>query len=128
MPPRRSGRNANAVVADKGATKQIKDEETDENESTEPSNSAIKATKAVIAKKAVTVTKKTTTVKRKLKDEGEEEEDEEGITEKKVTKKRKTKEEKDAETMPLVDRTLVSTLKKAVHIGAHVSAAGGTYV
>ncbi|SPJ80161.1 probable AP endonuclease [Fusarium torulosum] len=42
----------------------------------------------------------------------------------KVTKKRKTKA-KDEDATPLADRTSVSTLTPAMHIGAHVSAAGG---
>ncbi|KAL2684955.1 hypothetical protein Neosp_006048 [[Neocosmospora] mangrovei] len=41
----------------------------------------------------------------------------------KVTKKRKTKKEEDS--TPLADRTDVSSLKPTMHIGAHVSAAGG---
>ncbi|KAI8690592.1 AP-endonuc-2 domain-containing protein [Fusarium sp. Ph1] len=41
----------------------------------------------------------------------------------KVTKKRKTKKEEDS--TPLADRTAISSLKPAMHIGAHVSAAGG---
>ena len=52
-------------------------------------------------------------------------EDEKDADEKKAPKKRKTKEEKEAEAMPLAARTLVATLKKAMHIGAHVSGAGG---
>lgn len=40
-------------------------------------------------------------------------------------KKRKTEKAKDEDTMPLADRTAVSSLKKAMFIGAHVSAAGG---
>jgi len=39
-------------------------------------------------------------------------------------KKRKTKV-KDEDVMPLAERTVVSTLKKAMYIGAHVSGAGG---
>ena len=42
----------------------------------------------------------------------------------KVTKKRRTKKEQDS--TPLADRTAVSSLKPAMHIGAHVSAAGGS--
>lgn len=38
------------------------------------------------------------------------------------TKKRKTKDE---DAMPLAQRTTVATLAKGMHIGAHVSAAGG---
>lgn len=60
--------------------------------------------------------------KRKAKTEDDDNEDAE---EKKVPKKRKTKEEKEAEAMPLVARTLIGSLKKAMHIGAHVSGAGG---
>jgi len=41
----------------------------------------------------------------------------------KPKRKRKTKEEKEAEAMPLVERTL----GHALHIGAHVSAAGGVH-
>lgn len=42
-------------------------------------------------------------------------------------KKRKTakKENKDEDMAPLAERTAVSSLKKAMYIGAHVSAAGG---
>ncbi|POR35366.1 DNA-(Apurinic or apyrimidinic site) lyase 1 [Tolypocladium paradoxum] len=43
----------------------------------------------------------------------------------KAAKKRKTRAAKEAETMPLAERTAVSSLKKAMYIGAHVSAAGG---
>ena len=39
--------------------------------------------------------------------------------------KKRTKKEKNEDTMPLADRTAVSSLKKAMYIGAHVSAAGG---
>ncbi|RFN42576.1 ap endonuclease 1 [Fusarium flagelliforme] len=42
----------------------------------------------------------------------------------KATKKRKTKA-KDEDATPLANRTAVSELKPAMHIGAHVSAAGG---
>ena len=45
----------------------------------------------------------------------------------KVTKKRKTKA-KDEDATPLANRTAVSELKPAMHIGAHVSAAGGAYI
>jgi AP endonuclease-1 len=57
------------------------------------------------------------------------EDDEDGDEDKakKITKKRKTKEDKEAEAMPLAARTAVGTLKHAMHIGAHVSAAGGGF-
>ncbi|KND90396.1 DNA-(apurinic or apyrimidinic site) lyase 1 [Tolypocladium ophioglossoides CBS 100239] len=45
----------------------------------------------------------------------------------KAPKKRKTQAGKDAASMPLAERTAVSSLKKAMYIGAHVSAAGGTF-
>lgn len=45
----------------------------------------------------------------------------------KVTKKRKVKGKED-DTMPLADRTPVSSLKKAMYIGAHVSGAGGMFI
>jgi AP endonuclease-1 len=61
--------------------------------------------------------------KRKAKTEGDG--DEKAAEEHKVKKKRKTKEEKEAEAMPLAERTVIGTLKKAMHIGAHVSGAGG---
>lgn len=45
----------------------------------------------------------------------------------KPAKKRKTTKAKDEDAMPLADRTAVSSLKKGMYIGAHVSAAGGTF-
>jgi AP endonuclease-1 len=41
-------------------------------------------------------------------------------------KKRKTKAKDEDNAMPLAERTAVSSLKKAMYIGAHVSAAGGS--
>ena len=44
----------------------------------------------------------------------------------KAPKKRKTKAAKaDEPTMPLAERTPIASLKKAMYLGAHVSAAGG---
>ncbi|TLD11988.1 uncharacterized protein PgNI_03095 [Pyricularia grisea] len=40
-------------------------------------------------------------------------------------KRQKTTKGKNEDTMPLAERTVVSTLKRAMYIGAHVSAAGG---
>jgi AP endonuclease-1 len=65
--------------------------------------------------------------KRKTKTEDDEEDDEEDADDTKAKKKRKTKEEKEAEAMPLAVRTVIGTLKKAMHIGAHVSGAGGIF-
>ncbi|KAM0133879.1 hypothetical protein ACHAO1_006001 [Botrytis cinerea] len=159
MPPRRSGRNANAAISDVPTTgvspaatkkggKDIKNEDTevlklaansirtkakedsgnledaDEGEEEKKAIDIPKTAKIVnVKKEAAVATKNKAPVKRKLKEE--EDEGEEDREEKKTTKKRKTKEEKEAESMPLAERTLVSTLKKAVHIGAHVSGAGG---
>jgi AP endonuclease 1 len=80
--------------------------------------------KAVLEEEKAPKPKKAS-AKRKPKAEDDDEEDDEG--EKKVTKKRKTKEEKEAENMPLAPRTAIGTLKKAMHIGAHVSGAGGSF-
>lgn len=64
--------------------------------------------------------------KRKVKTEdGEAQDGIEEKVEKKVVKKRKTKEEKEAELVPLASRTDVSTLKRKMYIGAHISGAGG---
>jgi len=68
------------------------------------------------------IPKQKTPAKRKVKAE-----DGADDTDRKTPKKRKTKEEKEAETMPLTARTVVATLKKAMHIGAHVSGAGGKF-
>ncbi|KAH7364697.1 xylose isomerase-like protein [Rhexocercosporidium sp. MPI-PUGE-AT-0058] len=76
-------------------------------------------TETVVEEKALKPKK---VVKRKVKDEHEENEEPD---ENKSKKKRKTKEEKEAETMPLAARTAVASLKSAMHIGAHVSGAGG---
>lgn len=43
-------------------------------------------------------------------------------------KKRKTAKEKEEDAMPLVERTAIEKLPKAMYIGAHVSAAGGMYL
>ncbi|KAM0437425.1 hypothetical protein ACHAPT_001787 [Fusarium lateritium] len=85
-----------------------------------------KVTKAVgAASKAVEKTKslvsKTVT---KRKAEPEPEIDAPAAPAAKVTKKRKTKA-KEEDATPLADRTAISSLKPAMHIGAHVSAAGG---
>jgi AP endonuclease-1 len=43
----------------------------------------------------------------------------------KGVKKRRTKAEKEEDAMPLAPRTAVASLQNQMHIGAHVSAAGG---
>ncbi|KAI1345226.1 xylose isomerase-like protein [Xylariaceae sp. FL0016] len=63
-------------------------------------------------------------VKQELAEEVDEKE--EVIEQPKAAKKRKTKGKGKAEDeMPLAERTAISSLKKAMHIGAHVSSAGG---
>lgn len=63
-------------------------------------------------------------------DEADDQEDEavkeeEEDKKKPAPKKRKTAKAKDEDMAPLAQRTAVSSLKKAMFIGAHVSAAGG---
>jgi AP endonuclease-1 len=65
---------------------------------------------------------KKVTTKRKAKTQ---EEDAGQEKESATKKKRKTKEEKEAENVPLAARTPIVTLKKSMHIGAHVSGAKG---
>lgn len=62
--------------------------------------------------------------KRKVKTEEEDGEAEAQETPK-VKKPRKTKEQKEEEMVPIASRTAISTLKRKIYIGAHVSAAGG---
>lgn len=75
---------------------------------------------SVKSKFAPEVKNKKAPAKRKAKKEDEDEGEDT-----KVKKKRKTKEEKEEEAMPLAARTAVASLKKTMHIGAHVSGAGG---
>lgn len=42
-----------------------------------------------------------------------------------AAKRRKTKAEKEEENMPLAARTVITSMKRAMYIGAHVSGAGG---
>jgi AP endonuclease-1 len=115
----------------RSATQKVKYEDASDDEIIASSKSAVKAKKTSSNKKGAATANKKVSAKRKLKEEDEDEDDEEEeelekiTVEKKVVKKRKTKEEKEAESMPLAERTLVTTLKKAMHIGAHVSGAGG---
>jgi AP endonuclease-1 len=88
--------------------------------SEKPKINSVKS-KAILEEAQIPKQKKASS-KRKAKTE---EEDDDDTEEKKVPKKRKTKEEKEAEAMPLAARTLIGSLKKAIHIGAHVSSAGG---
>ena len=95
----------------------------DEALNTPTKSSAAPKINSVKPKTVVDPKQKKSPAKRKAKTEDDEEE---GNTDnKKAPNKRKTKEEKEAEAMPLAIRTLIGGLKKAMHIGAHVSGAGG---
>lgn len=109
--------------------KRVKKEEHSDEDNTEtpkkpagPKINKVKS-KAVLEEEANSKLKKTP-AKRKVKAEDDEDEE---ADKGKAKKKRKTKEEKEAEAMPLAARTVISTLKKSMHIGAHVSGAGGIY-
>lgn len=74
------------------------------------------------------VSVRTKVAKRKVKEEDKDEEDyesEEAKPKKRKTTKGKGKK-KDEDMAPLVARTVVTSLKRAMYIGAHVSSAGGT--
>ena len=114
------------VSPTKSAKKKIKkevdiDEEEDDTQETPVVPKINRVKSKTVVKEETEQKPKKTPAKRKAKTE----EDEDDADDTKVKKKRKTKEEKEAEAMPLATRTVVSTLKQAMHIGAHVSAAGG---
>ncbi|KAM3084797.1 DNA-(apurinic or apyrimidinic site) lyase [Clarireedia jacksonii] len=121
-------------TAKRSAAKKVKYEDSSDDEIIASSTIAIKAKQTNSNKKGAATANKKAPAKRKLKEEDEDEDEDEEerevgkvTAEKRVTKKRKTKEEKEAENMPMAERTLVTTLKKAMHIGAHVSGAGGVH-
>lgn len=136
MPPRKSPRNRAAAPIQEAQDKVV-----------EKVNSATtKAKKAIKAEsKAETITqqkpKATATAagkKRKAAEvkveageeehecdsHGEDDADEEEDNKPKP-KKRRTKKDKEDDAMPLAERTAVSSLNRAMYIGAHVSGAGG---
>ena len=100
------------------------DEKRKEGPSISPAQIKINSVKSKVALENAPKQKKAP-AKRKAKTEDVD--DEEGADDTKAKKKRKTKEEKEAEAMPLAARTAIGTLKKAMHIGAHVSGAGGRF-
>ncbi|OLN88573.1 DNA-(apurinic or apyrimidinic site) lyase 1 [Colletotrichum chlorophyti] len=118
MPPRTSARRK-AQVVDK-----TKVEEENTTKANGPKNTTVAAANA-----KADAGKKTST-KRKVEPQDEhescgscaEEEEEKPVKKRKTAAKGKAK--KDDE-MPLADRTAVSSLKRAMYIGAHVSGAGG---
>lgn len=78
------------------------------------------------SKSKVEVTSKAPSKRKSTAGEDEDFENHIPAEEEKPAKKPKTKtgEEKN---MPLAERTAVSSLKKAMYIGAHISSAGGSY-
>ena len=131
---RRSSRKAEVTIVDdniksspvpprtppKGVKLKVESSETVVAISDKPSKPIIKRVKA---KSVLEASEPSTTKsgKRKVKTE----DGEETADSTQTKKKRKTKEEKEAEAMPLAARTAVGSLEKLMHIGAHVSAAGG---
>lgn len=147
--PRRSGRNTDTQVTETNSTEAVVSpkkgrvlvkveaaaEVVTKVEEPSPAKSLRKKVKAEIAsesesldtapKALADIKTKQKAPKRKAKTEdGDEDED---AHDKKTPKKRKTKGEKEAEAMPLAVRTVIATLKHAMHIGAHVSGAGGEF-
>lgn len=88
---------------------------------TKDTNGAPKAPK--LEKKTEKPTPKKAAPKRKAEPEDDEEKAEK--PQKAAPKKRKTAKVKEEDAMPLAERTAVSSLGKAMYIGAHVSGAGG---
>lgn len=124
MPPRKSPRNQAPTVVQKTA----------ENVAEKVNGAAVKTKKAIKTEaEPVAATQQKQRQKRKTAEVKAEEEElecdshaeEEDEEDKPKPKKRKTKKEKEDEAMPLAERTVVSSLKKAMYIGAHVSGAGG---
>ncbi|KAK3941579.1 xylose isomerase-like protein [Diplogelasinospora grovesii] len=136
---RKSARNAAAVVKEKEEVVDTTTVATKVTGTRGKKSTAIAKTEVEVVKKKVAAVAKPST-KRKaaaaVKDEAESDDDErckhddedEPEAKKPPPKKRKTKAEKEAEDMvPLAARTAVSSLKKAMYIGAHVSGAGGVH-
>ncbi|TQN73973.1 DNA-(apurinic or apyrimidinic site) lyase 1 [Colletotrichum shisoi] len=120
MPPRTSARRkAQAVVETKVEETTTTTTRTNGTKST---SIAVTQTKSTAAKKPV--------IKRKTASDDEhescgscaEKDEEKPAKKRKTAAKGKAKKEDD---MPLADRTVVPSLKKAMYIGAHVSGAGG---
>jgi len=112
----------NATVEPAGAEKEdaaevnTKPKKSRANSKTKPKQEDVESEEAPLTPK------KPAKGKRKAKVEEEVDGD---IEEKKTKKKRKTKEDKEEAAVPLASRTDVSTLKRKIFVGAHVSASGG---
>lgn len=137
MPPRKSLRNRVAAVTQPAEDTVVEEVNGAATKAKKPTKADPEA-KAVIDQKPAKKTPAAASKKRKaaqpkVKAEEEEHEcdshgeeaDEEEEKAKPTPKKRKTKKEKEDEAMPLAKRTVVSTLKRPMYIGAHVSGAGG---
>ncbi|KAF4629447.1 hypothetical protein G7Y89_g8699 [Cudoniella acicularis] len=109
----------------KSEKQKVKPEPVSEDETSEIEQKSTKVKINRVKAKAVEEEKVVKPKKAPAKRKAKTEDDEDDAEEVKTRKKRKTKEDKEAETMPLAERTAIGTLKKAMHIGAHVSGAGG---
>lgn len=104
---RRTTRQASQAAT--AVTKEV-DIETNGNTESSPRIPQAKATKRKAAKAVVEEQQETETAV--VKDEAK-------------SKKRKTTKDKAEDAVPLAERTVISSLKKSMYIGAHVSSAGG---
>ncbi|RYP22296.1 hypothetical protein DL767_009084 [Monosporascus sp. MG133] len=112
--PRRPARHAS-----KAAAVEIKEIETE-------ANGTIESTKA-LSKAKVTKRKITQVVVEEERETAIVGKGAPAVEEAKPKKKRKSAKEKAEEAIPLAKRTAVSSLKKSMYIGAHVSSAGGVH-
>ncbi|OHE96966.1 apurinic endonuclease [Colletotrichum orchidophilum] len=119
MPPRTSARRkAQAVVETK-----VEETTTTKTKGAKSTTVAASKTKSMTAKKPAAKRKAASDDEHESCGSGAEEEEEKPAKKRKTTTaKGKAKKEDD---MPLADRTAVSSLKRAMYIGAHVSGAGG---
>lgn len=100
-------------------------------EDAEAKPSAAKSSAAAKAlgkiKEAASKAKAKVVPKRKAEPEPEPGPETNGEVPKAAKRRKTTKAAKETDTMPLAERTAVSSLKKTMYIGAHVSAAGGAF-
>ncbi|KAG4217301.1 hypothetical protein PC116_g34218 [Phytophthora cactorum] len=128
MPPRQSSRLKKAI-ADTAASVSTPTNGTSKSKVANL-KAEVRATEEDIKDDTPSVTEDTKSSKKRKADkiEDEEEDDNEAgpVAEKpKAGKKRKTAKEKTEDLMALAKRTIISTLKRSMYIGAHVSSAGG---
>ncbi|KAI1482780.1 hypothetical protein K445DRAFT_55503 [Daldinia sp. EC12] len=130
MPPRQSSRLKKAI-ADTAASVSTPTNGTSKSKVANL-KAELKATEEDIKDETPIVTEDTKSSKKrkadKIEDEEEDENEDGPVAEKpKAGKKRKTAKEKTEDLMALAKRTIISTLKKSMYIGAHVSSAGGVH-